>query len=154
MTFGSASVAAILIELLRQWARATAPGTVTGPDGGYTIFPWAAGDVRMPDVAYISRKRLPRVPRRGWVAVVPEFVAEVVSPNDRITDAEDKAQDYIRAGVSLVWVVVPSTESVHVWRADGSRAVLRVGQRLTGEQVLPGFELPVADLFAEFEPDD
>jgi Uma2 family endonuclease len=108
----------------------------------------------MPDVAYISRKRLPRVPRRGWVAVVPEFVAEVVSPNDRITDAEDKAQDYIRAGVSLVWVVVPSTESVHVWRADGSRAVLRVGQRLTGEQVLPGFELPVADLFAEFEPDD
>ena len=151
MSFGSASVAALLIELLRQWARVAVPGTVTGPDGGYTIFPWAPDDVRMPDVAYISRARLPKIPRRGWVAVVPEFPAEVVSPNDRVTDAEDKAQDYIRAGVDLVWVIVPSTESVHVWRADGSRSVLRSGETLSGEGVLAGFELAVADLFSEFE---
>jgi len=151
MGLRSSAIASVLVGLLRAWVRAGHPGTVTGSDGGYTIFPWAPGDVRMPDAAYISRSRLPSVPERGWAGVPPELAVEVVSPNDHISDAEDKARDYIRAGVDLVWVVVPSTESVHVWRANGSRAVLQTGETLSGEDVLPGFQVPVSELFADLD---
>ncbi|MGE0602012.1 MAG: Uma2 family endonuclease [Dehalococcoidia bacterium] len=151
MSFRSSEIAILIAALLVTWSRSGHPGTVTGSDGGYTIFSWAPGDVRMPDVSYISRTRLPKSPPRGWVDVAPEFAVEVVSPTDRIADAEDKAQDYIRAGVDLVWVVVPSTKSVHIWRADGSRSVVQSGATLTGEAVLPGFSVPVDSLFDEAE---
>ena len=151
MSFESSAIAGLFIELLRGWARRTKAGFVAGPDGGLAIFSWMPGDVRMPDVTYVSRERVARLPRRGWLTVAPELAIEVISPNDRIEDAEDKARDYIRAGVDLVWVVIPSTRSVHVWRTDGSRVVLQPGEVLSGEAVLPGFELPVAEIFAEFE---
>jgi Uma2 family endonuclease len=137
--------------MLGNWADAGHPGTVTGSDGGYTIFPWSPGDVRMPDVSFISKLRLPKLPARGWVDIAPEFAVEVVSPNDTVADAEDKAQDYIRAGVGLVWVVIPSTQSVHVWRADGTRSVFQAGATLSGENVLSGFSIEVDALFAEDE---
>lgn len=151
MSFGSSEIAGIIIELIRLWMRLGHPGHVGSPDGGYTIFPWAPGDVRMPDVSYISKGRLPRTPARGWVTVAPELAVEVVSPGDRFVDVEDKAHDYIRAGVDLVWVVVPNTRSVHVWRKDGSRAVLQTGEVLSGEPVLPGLSIPVANLFEDGE---
>lgn len=76
---------------------------------------------------------------------------EVVSPGDQFIDVENKARDYIRAGVDLVWVVAPSTRSVHVWRKDASRAVLQAGETLTGEDVLQGLAIAVADLFEDGE---
>ncbi len=148
MSFRSSAIAALIVRVLGYWVDAGHPGTVTGSDGGYTIFSWSPGDVRMPDVSYISKQRLPKVPARGWVDVAPEFAVEVVSPTDTVADAEDKAQDYIRAGIALVWVVVPTTQSVHVWRADGTRSVAQPGATLSGEDVLPGFSVPVSDLFA------
>jgi len=151
MSFRSSKIAILIAAMLVSWSRAGHPGTVTGSDGGYTIFPWAPGDVRMPDVSYISRSRLPKTPKRGWVDVPPEFAVEVISPTDIVSNAEDKAQDYIRAGVGLVWVVIPSTRSVHVWRADGSRSVVQAGATLSGEDVLPGFTIEVDTLFAEDE---
>ena len=154
MSYRSSEIAGVFIELLRAWARAHRPGRVTTPDGGFTIFPWMPGDVRMPDVAYMSKARLPRSPARGWVSIAPELVVEVVSPNDTVNDAEAKARDYIRAGVDLVWVVVPTSQSVHIWRgADGSRSIVQSGEVLSGEDILPGFEVPVADLFEDDEED-
>lgn len=151
MSFRNAVLATRIAAMVAEWSDLGHPGTVTGSDGGYTIFSWSPGDVRMPDVSYISRDRLRKSPSRGWVDVAPEFAVEVVSPTDRITDLEDKARDYIRAGVDLVWVVVPSTQSVHVWRKDGSRSVLQSGETLSGESVLDGFTVDVADLFEEDE---
>ena len=151
MSVRSAAVAGAVIEFLRRWVREGHPGTVLGPDGGYTIFPWAPSDVRMPDASYVSRRRLPHLPERGWSDAPPEFAAEVVSPTDTFSDTEEKARDYIRAGVDLVWVIVPSTESVHIWRKDGSRAVAQSGEVLSGEDVLPGFSVPVDALFEDFD---
>ena len=147
MSLRSSSIAGRIVQLLLNWSDAGHPGTVGGSDGGYTIFDWMPGDVRMPDASFISESRLPEVPARGWGGVAPEFAAEVVSPTDSVQDAEDKAADYIRAGVDLVWVVVPSTRSVHVWRKDETRSVLRDGETLTGEDVLPGFEVELTKLF-------
>src|SRR3954452_24163149 len=66
--------------------------------------------VRAPDVAFIARARLPggRAPR-GFLRVVPDLVAEVVSPGDRASELEEKVQTWLHAGVRLVWVVYPST---------------------------------------------
>ena len=148
MSYESSEIAIILAALLKTWSR-THPGRVTGSDGGFTTFPWMPGDVRMPDAAYISKERLPRRPARGWASVAPELAVEVISPNDLFSDAEDKAKDYIRAGVDLVWAVVPNSRSVHIWRRDGSRSIVQAGEMLSGEDVLPGFAVPVAELFEE-----
>ncbi|MFO1378733.1 MAG: Uma2 family endonuclease [Steroidobacteraceae bacterium] len=101
-----------------------------------------------------QRRASAGIPRRGEYNIPPGTLIEVVSPSDRFVDVEDKARDYIRAGVDLVWVVVPSTRSVHVWRKDGSRAVLQAGETLTGDEVLPGLTIPVADLFEDDEEPD
>lgn len=147
MSTKSSAIAMRLVRFLWRWIDSGHQGWVTGEGGGYTIFPWAPGDVRMPDVAFTSSERAPAPPETGWSDIPPDLAVEVVSPNDKISDAEDKAQDYIRAGVRLVWVIVPSTKAVHVWRADGQREVLQPGDTLSGGDVLRDFELPVSELF-------
>lgn len=150
-SFLASTIAGRIGATLSGWARGGHSGTVAGADGGYTIFPWSPGDVRMPDASYISKARLPRTAERYWAHVAPELVVEVVCPDDYFLDVESEASDWIRAGVDLVWVVVPNTRSVHVWRKDGSRAVLQSGEVLSGESVLPGLSIPVANLFEDNE---
>ena len=144
------SIGARFAVRVMEWADRT-KGAVTGASRIFVCFPWFPGDVRMPEVAYTSRNRLPVLRREGWAHVAPEFAVEVVSPENRAFDMEDKPRDYIRAGVDLVWVIVPSTESVHIWRKDGSRAVAQKGEILSGEDALPGFSVPVASLFEELD---
>ena len=148
MSTKSSAIAMLLVKFLWRWIDAGHPGWVTGEGGGYVIFPWAPGDVRMPDVAFTSDSRAARPPESGWSTVPPDLAIEVVSPNDHVSDAEDKAQDYVRAGVKLVWVVVPSTKAVHVWWGQEKREVRLPGDTLEGGDVLPDFQLSVSELFA------
>jgi Uma2 family endonuclease len=62
------------------------------------------------------------------VSIPPEFAVDVVSPTDLASDVQQKAEDYIRAGVDLVWVVFPRTGSVQILRGDGRTAVVRAGE--------------------------
>lgn len=62
-------------------------------------------------------------------------------------EVEEKVEEYLAAGVELVWVVRPPLRSIRVHRADGTVATLHSGDSLEGESVLPGFSCPVADLF-------
>lgn len=64
-----------------------------------------------------------------------------------MTDVEGKVDEYLRAGVSLVWVIDPLTRTVRVHRADGRLTDLRADDALDGEDVLPGFRCLVRDLF-------
>lgn len=151
MSYLSSLIAAKIAALLWQWMAAGHPGRIAGSDGGFTIFPWAPGDLRMPDVSYISTERLPTIPPTGWVSTPPQFAVEVVSPTDLAADVQKKADDYIRAGVALVWVVFPRTRTVQIMRGDGSTAIAHAGQTLTGELVLPGFEVAIDNLFVDLE---
>ncbi len=145
----SSKIASNLVGLLWVWARAHQPGHVMGSDGGYRIFPWTSGDVRMPDASYISATRVKTFPARGWLDIPPDLAVEVVSPTDLAANVQKKALDYIRAGVPLVWVVFPDTRTVEVFRTSGSsRELLRESDTLTGEDALPGFSVPVSELFA------
>jgi Uma2 family endonuclease len=122
-------------------------GTVTGADGGY-FFGRDPDTVRAPDVAFVRAGRLPPpAEREGYSPVIPDLAVEVVSPNDSAREVAEKVAFYLANGVPLVWVVRPRPRTVTVHRAGGEPVVLGEGDVLDGGEVLPGFRLPVADLF-------
>src|SRR5262249_47144957 len=88
----------------------------------------------------------------GQLTVPPDLAIEVVSPNDLAYEVEGKVQEYREAGVRLLWIVYPPTRAVYIHRSDGSIAVARADDDLTGEDLLPGFRCRVSDLFAALPP--
>jgi Uma2 family endonuclease len=101
-----------------------------------------------PDVSFLSRERAETVAPDAWPEGAPEIAVEIVSPSEPASQLRRKVNLYLGAGSRLVWVVYPDLSEVHVFAADGSIRVLRPGDALTAEDVLPGFELPVASIFA------
>ncbi len=141
-------VATILVSLLNSFATAHRLGLVFSQECGYQIFKGEPKKVRKPDASFIPRGRLPNDrPPSGHVQVPPDLVGEVVSPNDEAEEVEARVDDYLRAGVKLLWVLYPTTHSVWVVRADGSAARLTEGKELSGEDVVPGFSCRVEELF-------
>ncbi len=101
-----------------------------------------------PDAAFVRADRLPpRAERRGYLDLVPDLVVEVVSPTDRQADVDDKVARYLAAGARLVWVTDPLRRSVRVHAPGREPRELGEGEVLDGEDVIPGFRLPVADVF-------
>lgn len=123
-------------------------GWVLPPDTGFQGFIGERQKVRKPGVSFIRRGRLPedRLPS-GYCPVAPDLAVEVLSPNDRVYEIEDRIADYLAAGVPLLWLVNPETRVVQVIRPDGSSVRLNEQDELTGGEVLIGFRCPVADLF-------
>jgi Uma2 family endonuclease len=82
------------------------------------------------------------------VPLAPDLAVEVLSPTDRMGDALAKISMYLQAGVQIVWLVDPSSQTVTVFQPDAAPATLRTGDTLDGGSVLPGFSLPVAEMFS------
>lgn len=124
-------------------------GEVYAAETGFTIRQ-NPDTVRAPDIAFVAQNRIPAegVPETGFWAIAPDLVAEVVSPNDRMTDIQDKVTDYLAAGVRLVWVVDPKTETVTVYQSLKRVKILVAADVLEGEDVLPGFSLTLQKLFS------
>lgn len=104
--------------------------------------------VLAPDVSFIRKENF--TPERDAVSFVPgapDLVVEVLSPSDGATYVQKKVETWLHHGAQLVWVVEPETQTVHVYRTDGSVNLLKVGDALNGEKVLPGFSYPLARLF-------
>ncbi len=143
----SSMIAAIINGRLVAFVLAQKLGWVFQADGGLQIFESHPGRVRFGDGAFISRNRLPSRPSDGHLKVAPELVIEVISPNDEAADVNAKVREYLSAGVLLVWVVYPDSRSIDVYRASANNSQLSVEDTLSGEDVVPGFELPVAEIF-------
>ena len=104
--------------------------------------------VRAPDVSFVARKRLRDLTDQlGFLQLAPDLVAEVVSPSDRASAVEAKARDWLDAGVEVVLVVDPQTSTVRECRPESQNQVYSDGF-VDLNDVLPGFQLDVADLFA------
>ena len=115
-----------------------------------TGFRMPNGNVRLPDVAFVARGRFEggKVPE-GFSPVAPDLAVEVLSPDDRPRHVLDKVGEYLDAGVPLVWVVDPKTRTATVYRSlTNVRMVVEDGD-LDGEDILPGFRCPLADIVAE-----
>ncbi|HYO45769.1 MAG TPA: Uma2 family endonuclease [Gemmatimonadota bacterium] len=105
--------------------------------------------VRAPHVAFVSRSRLPsREESVHFGRMAPDLAVEIVSPSSTATEILDRAVDYIDSGTPLVWVVEPSRRSVTVYHSRNEIRLLQEGDALDGYDVLPGFSVPVAELFA------
>lgn len=100
--------------------------------------------VRAPDVAFIAKDRLPSRDTRGYPALAPDLVVEVLSPDDRPGEVLAKVGDWISAGCRLVWVVDPERRVARVYRQDGTEAIVVEPASLDGEDVLPGFSCALA----------
>jgi Uma2 family endonuclease len=116
--------------------------------------PDQAHDLR-PDVAFVSYDRWPQargIPRTNAWPVVPDLAVEVVSPNDDMRDVIDRVGTYFDAGARMVWLVVPGRDLVYVHTSLTQVRMLARGDELTGDPVVPGFRMPVADLFPPADP--
>ena len=103
--------------------------------------------VRGPDIAYYEDANTFAELQPGWGEVPPRLAVEVLSPSDRFTTITEKVNDYLNAGVELVWLIEPELRSVTICRAGRQAQVLKEADELTGEEVLPGFHCRVGDLF-------
>ena len=111
----------------------------TGPD-----------TVRAPDVAFVRAERVRAAGRvTGYWEGAPDLVLEVISPNDLYSEDEDKVAEWLEHGARLVFVVNPRRRTVAVHRPNRPLRMLTIDDTLDGEDVVPGWMLPLWELFGE-----
>lgn len=134
---------------VRAFVREHRLGFVTAAETGYILArnPDGRDTVRAPDVGFIAAARLPEGLSDGYVPFAPDLAVEVVSPGDDADDLQLKVTQYLRAGTRLVLLIYPRSQTVVAWTPDRTET-LSSGQIISGGDVLPGFSLPVEDVFA------
>jgi Uma2 family endonuclease len=125
-------------------------GALAGGDGLLKILP---GQIRAPDVSFIRWERLPsrQSPKPPIYAVAPDLAAEILSKGNTAREMKRKLRDYFRAGVRLVWYIEPKTRTARAYTAPKEWTEIGPDDSLSGGEVLPGFKLPLAELFARVE---
>jgi Uma2 family endonuclease len=122
-------------------------GKVYAAETGFVLFR-DPDTVRAPDAAFVSTARAAEQKRRhGFFIGPPDLAVEVVSPQDSDEDIEEKVLDYLESGTKLIWIVRPRTQTVTVYRSASDIHLLTISDTLTDDDILPGFVLPVQEIF-------
>lgn len=132
---------------LEVWARQDLTGVCFGNTAGF-ILPNNA--IRSPDASWMRRERwdsLSEEQKKRFAPICPDFVAELRSRTDRLPVLFDKMSEYIANGASLGWLIDPSTRRVYVYRPGEEVVVLENPESVSGEPLLPGFELRTTALW-------
>ncbi len=150
MGFRESCLAVALISFLNGFVRARNMGLVAGEAGMMRL---ASGLVRIPDVSFVSWDRIPgrRVPKEPIPKLGPNLAVEVLSQGNTKKEMKRKVAEYFAADAQLVWLVDPDARSVTVYSSPEQFTVLPEKNVLDGGDVLPGFALPLAQLFAELD---
>ena len=120
-------------------------GDVYGPDGTFDIL----GHGLSPDVAFVAKGRL-LATQRGMAVIPlsPDLAVEIKSSGDTFPEVKAKVRKYQRAGVRLIWVIVPAKKTVQIYHPhDDKPTTLKLEDELTGEDVVQGFKVKVSQLF-------
>jgi Uma2 family endonuclease len=139
---------------LADWNEET--GTGVGFAAG-TMFRLRNSAKRMPDAAWVQRERyldLSEEEREGIVPLAPDFVVELRSPTDGLDVLKNKMNEYVRAGVRLGWLIDPQTETVTIYRDDGSTETLDRPETVEASAVVDGFRLPMARIWDPLDASD
>lgn len=141
-------IAGLVLTFLNIFVIPRRLGFVYGADGMMRLRPDL---VRIPDVSFVPRERTPngRLPSGPFCLYVPTLAVEVLSPGNTKKEMAEKLLDYFGAGVELVWYVDPAKKTVRVYSGPNESRLLREKNTLDGGPVLPGFALPLRELFAE-----
>ena len=142
-SFTPSRIAARISHKISSYLDQNDIGYVTGADGSYILSP---EHEFMPDVVYISKERLPQEPERE-VQGAPDLAVEVKSPTDSKRGLRQKAEDYLRFGTKLVWLVFPEEKRIEVYEPDQDVLEFGIDDTLDGGDVLPDFKLAVRDIF-------
>lgn len=149
---GASSIGSRLLGHLMIYVEEHGLGAVTGEQGGYRLDPDHPRDTEVaPDVAFVRAERVPDPASpefyNAWL-LAPDLAVEVASKYQFAPGMAAKARLYLSHGTRLVWVIWPHYTRVDVWHpGDESPTVLSGDDRLSGEDVVPGFTFPVARLF-------
>ena len=136
-----------LTVLVAQHVKANNLGVCFGAETGFRLGS-NPDTVRAPDLAFVSRERIPEsgVPKKFWQGA-PDLAVEVLSPGDTVYEVDEKVEEWLAAGTKAVWVVNPKRRSVSVYRSMTDVRRLLEGDELEGGDVVPGFRCGVAELF-------
>lgn len=105
--------------------------------------------VRAPDIAFIGGERVQAVGRtRGYWRGAPDLAVEVLSPDDRVSEVEEKVAEWLTAGSKQVWVVSPRLKTITIYSSLTNVKTLTEKDVLSGGEVVPGFEIAVVDIFS------
>ncbi|MGA1263731.1 MAG: Uma2 family endonuclease [Prochlorothrix sp.] len=132
---------------LYQWNESRETGEVFDSSTGFAL---PKGGDRSPDVSWIPLEKwqaLTPEQRRGFLPLCPDFVIELLSPSDSWTQGQAKLEEYLANGCRLGWLLDPKNKRVAIYRADRPVEILTAPATLSGEAVLPGFELDLAFLW-------
>jgi Uma2 family endonuclease len=149
--YEESDIAGLIITALNNFVRPRKLGMVTGEAGTIRLF---QGLVRIPDVAFISWDHFPnrKRPKEPIPELAPDLAVEVLSRSNSKPEMNRKLEEYFAAGVRLVWIVDPRKRTARVYTALNQSVLIKEGQSLDGGAVLPGFVLPLSELFADDEP--
>ena len=141
-------IASELTLFIGMYVKQHSLGIITAAETGYILDP---GTTLAPDVGFVAAARVPDKLPDGYVPFAPDLAVEVVSPTNTAAEMRDKIEKYLQHGTQLVWVVYPDKQKVDVWRPAEEQTLhvdfLGAGDTLDGGDVLPGFTLPIADIF-------
>jgi Uma2 family endonuclease len=144
--FDHGCIVSDIAAVLREFVRSRKLGAVA-VEAGFCI----ARDpdtVRSPDVAFVRAERVPAGGVPAFFQGAPDLAVEVISPSDRLSDILAKTQEWLQAGSAAVWVVDPKTRTVTVYGKQPQTLFLSTNDALACDELLPGFRLPVSEIFA------
>lgn len=142
----SSRIGGRLYSRLADFAEPSSLGWAFPAETGFILFD-DHQTVRSPDAAVVLRDRLSEPPD-SFVPVAPDLAVEVLSPSDRMADTLAKAAMFLQAGTRLVWLVNPATRTVAAFQSETDPVMLSEDDTLDGGDVLPGFTVAVAEIFA------
>ncbi len=143
--FDHGCIVSDIAAILRQHVRARRLGVVAVEAGFYIAHD--PDTVRSPDVAFVRAERVPAGGVRAFFDGAPDLAVEVVSPYDRPGEVMAKAREWIESGCSAVWVIEPETKTAVAYARDRQPLFLSPADSLSCEELLPGFRLPLAEVF-------
>jgi len=151
--FASSCIGGELFGRMRDFAMPRKLGIVAPQETGIQIWEDEPNRVRKPDVLFLKAGRLAGDYPEGWLRIVPDFVAEIVSPRDQADELERKLFDYERAGVPLIWVIYPGARRGHIIRRGEPREEIGPEGIFDGGDIIPGFSCSLGDLLAAASAD-
>jgi len=143
--FDHGCIVSDITAILREFVRAGKLGLVA-VEAGFCVS-HDPDTVRSPDVAFVRAERIPPGGVRAFFDGAPDLAVEVISPSDRASEVIAKAGDWLHFGCAAVWVIDPETKTVTVYSARPQTLFLSVKDTLTCEELLPGFSLPISQIF-------
>lgn len=150
MGFSESCLAIEFGRLVKNYVKPRKLGLVAGADGMMRL---SSGLVRIPDVSFVAWDQIPggRMPEQPIPNLAPTLAIEVLSEGNTEPEMDRKRKEYFAAGTRLAWIVNPVTRIVRVYTSVDDYTVVEEDDTLDGGIALPGFTLPLRDLFAELD---